>query len=299
MIDLWTEMTENQLVALEAFIGEWAVLIALVFFAFELFRLALLKKFSWLLVGDSIANFLTQVGFVAINLVVGFAFFLVLFYTVYEYFSITQLPMNWAWLLVCVVLADFVYYWEHRFMHRVGIGWATHTVHHSSPFFNLSVAFRFGPLDGIIPIFFHLPLAVLGFNPILILVAEALVLWYQTLLHTEVIGKLPRPIEYLFNTPSHHRVHHGSNPQYIDKNYGGIFIFWDRMFGTFEEENESVVYGLTEPLDSVNPFTVFFHGLTRLLRQIWHAPDWRTRMAYVIQPPGWEPAKHAAPEARE
>ena len=106
--------------------------------------------------------------------------------------------------------------------------------------------------------FFHLPLALMGFNPILIFLSESIVQLYQTLLHTEVVKKLPKPIEKIMNTPSHHRVHHGSNKQYHDKNYARIFIIWDRIFGTFAEEKEKVIYGITNALNSVNPFKVFF-----------------------------------------
>jgi len=183
----------------------------------------------------------------------------------------------------------FAYYWDHRLMHRIGLGWATHTVHHSSPHFNMSVAYRFGPLDAIFPILFSLPLVMLGFNPWLLLAAELFVQTYQAILHTEVIGKLPKPIEYIFNTPSHHRVHHGVNEQYWDRNYAGIFIIWDRMFGTFTEEKEKVLYGVSEPLDSVNPMKVFFHGFTRLFRDMSKTKGLKNKLAFLIKPPGWKP----------
>lgn len=164
------------------------------------------------------------------------------------------------------------YYWEHRFTHRDGIAWATHTVHHSSPYFSISVAHRFGPPDGYFPLFFHLPLVFAGFHPLLVLFAEAVFQLYQTLMHTEAIGKLPKPVEAVMNTPSHHRVHHGTNPQYIDKNYGSIFIVWDRLFGTFEEEREKVVYGISKQLNSIDPFLVFLHGISRLTREVVETP---------------------------
>ena len=172
---------------------------------------------------------------------------------------------------------------------RVGIAWASHTVHHSSPNFNISVAYRFGPMDDLWPVFFHIPLVLVGFNPFVVFFAEVFVQLYQTALHTEVIGKLPRPIEGIMNTPSHHRVHHGANDEYIDKNYGGIFIIWDRMFGTFAEEKDEVVYGITKPIDSVNPFVVFFHGLTRLWQEVRDTEGLRNKFALLIKPPGWRP----------
>lgn len=167
----------------------------------------------------------------------------------------------------------------------MGFAWGTHSVHHSSPYFNISVAYRFGPLDGVIALIFHLPLAALGFNPFIIFLSQAIVLLYQTFLHTETIGKLPIPIEMIFNTPSHHRVHHGRNSQYIDKNYAGMFIIWDKMFNTFAEEQEQVDYGITRPIDSVNPLIVFFHGYTRLFTRMREAKGLKNSLATLIYPP--------------
>lgn len=228
--------------------------------------------------------------FIGINLLLA-GVYIGVFYFVYEYFSVTQLPINIWTIIACIVLADIAYYWEHRAMHRFGIGWATHTVHHSSPYFNISVAYRFGPLDGVIPIFFHIPLAMLGFHPFMILFAEMVVQLYQTALHTETIGKLPKPIEAVMNTPSHHRVHHGSNPQYIDKNYAGIFIIWDKIFGTFKAEKEKVVYGVVPPINSINPLHVFFHGITGLFSKVWQARGFKHKLLYLIKPPGWQPGR--------
>ena len=241
------------------------------------------------MLGDAFANFGTLAMFYAVGYVLVGAAYVAGFYWFYLNLSITQLPINGWVILTCVLLADLAYYWEHRFMHRCGIGWATHTVHHSSPYFNISVAYRFGPLDGIMPFFFHLPLAILGFNPIVIIAAEGFVQLYQTLLHTEVVKKFPRPIEWLFNTPSHHRVHHGSNPEYIDKNYAGIFIIWDKLFGTFAEEKAKVTYGITVPVDSINPVKVFFIGLTRLAKQVKKADGLINKLGVIAMPPGWSP----------
>ena len=270
--------------------NNWMFIVSMGWLAFEALRLLYRKAVTWNIVGDTVANFVTFSAFSVITYVFIAAVYIGGFYYVYANFSITQLPTNGWTILACILLADLAYYWEHRMTHRVGIGWATHTVHHSSPYFNISVAYRFGPLDGIMPFFFHLPLAVLGFNPVLIFLSESLVLAYQTLLHTEVIRKLPRPIEAIFNTPSHHRVHHGSNKQYHDLNYAGILIVWDRMFGTFAEEKEKVVYGISDPIDSVNPITVFVHGLQRLGGKMLRARGWRNKLAYLWRPPEWEPS---------
>ncbi len=270
-------------------IDDWFFVFALAFLAFELVRYAIFRKLSWTLVGDTITNYITLALFIGLTVLFLGAFYITTFYYAYQ-FAIFDIDINWATIAVCVVLADLAYYWEHRFMHRVNLAWATHTVHHSSPFFNISVAYRFGPLDSFWPVFFHLPLVVLGFNPIVVLFAEVVVQVYQTILHTETIRKLPRPVEWIMNTPSHHRVHHGSNREYLDKNYGGIFIIWDRMFGTFREEQEEVVYGLVNPIDSINPLVAFLHGFHRLGKAIWEMKGFKNKLGVIFRPPGWKPS---------
>jgi len=258
------------------------------FFFLELIRYTVLKRLSWHLIGDSIANIITLIIFLGMEIILGILFLYQLYFWVYENISLWHLPLNSITIIFAILLADFAYYWDHRLMHRIGLGWATHTVHHSSPHFNMSVAYRFGPLDAIFPILFSLPIVMLGFNPWLLLAAELFVQTYQAILHTEVIGKLPKPIEYIFNTPSHHRVHHGVNRQYWDMNYAGIFI-WDRLFDTFALEEEKVVYGVSEPLNSINPFQVFFHGFTRLFRDMSKAKGLKNKLSFLIKPPGWKP----------
>lgn len=259
------------------------------FFIIELIRYKVLKRLNWEIIGDSITNIITLGAFILIEIVLAVLFLYQVYFWIYENMSMWHLPMNMVTIISCVLIADFAYYWDHRLMHRIGLGWATHTVHHSSPHFNMSVAYRFGPLDAIFPILFSLPIVMMGFNPWLLLAAELFVQTYQAILHTEIIGKLPRPIEFIMNTPSHHRVHHGVNRQYWDKNYAGILIIWDRMFGTFEEEQEEVRYGVTEPIKSINPIVVFFHGFTRLFRQMKQAKGIKNKLLYLIMPPGWKP----------
>lgn len=140
-------------------------------------------------------------------------------------------------------------------------------------------------MDALWPVFFHAPLVLFGFDPFAVVFAEAIVLLYQTALHTEVVGKLPRTIEAIFNTPSHHRVHHGSNPAYIDKNYGGMFIIWDRMFGTFAEEQEPVTFGIPKPLNTVNPLKVFLHKFQRLWRKVGEKSHLTDKLAVLVKPP--------------
>ncbi len=261
------------------------------FFILELIRYAYLKRLNKNLLLDSVANVVTFGAFLAIEIALGILAITKVYFWVYQNISLPHLELNWVTILSCIILADFAYYWEHRMMHRIGIGWATHTVHHSSPHFNMSVAYRFGPFDAIMPIIFSLPLVMLGFNPILVLLSEVFVQVFQTLLHTEIIGKLVKPVEYIFNTPSHHRVHHGSNRQYWDKNYAGIFIIWDRLLGTFEPEVEKVIYGISEPLKSTNPMKVFFHGITRFYRKLNQIEGVKNKLLVFVKPPDWMPKK--------
>ena len=258
------------------------------FFVLEMIRYAVQKRLTKDLIFDSVANVITFGGFFLVEIILGILAVTKIYFWVYEHLSLPHLPLNWVTIIACVLLADFAYYWEHRMMHRIGIGWATHTVHHSSEHFNMSVAYRFGPLDAVMPIIFSLPIVMLGFDPILVLLSEVFVQVFQTLLHTEIIGKLTKPVEFIFNTPSHHRVHHGSNRQYWDKNYAGILIIWDRMLGTFEPEVEKVKYGISEPLHSNNPIKVFFHGLGRLFRKIQRTQGVKNKFLVLIKPPDWE-----------
>ena len=261
------------------------------FFLLELIRYRVLERLDYKLLGDSVANVVTLFCFVAIEYAVGILFATKLYFWVYDAISLPHLSLNAVTIVACVLLADLAYYWDHRLMHRVGLGWATHTVHHSSPHFNMSVAYRFGPLDAVFPLLFSLPIVMLGFHPILVLLSEVFVQQFQAILHTEAIRKLPRPIEFVFNTPSHHRVHHGSNRQYWDKNYAGIFILWDRLFGTFEPEVEVVRFGISEPINSVNPLTVFLHGLQRLGRKLIGTRGIKNKARVLVKPPDWEPSE--------
>ena len=261
------------------------------FFFVELIRYTFLKRLSFDVIGDSVANVITFVCFVAIEYALGILFVTKLYFWIYANLSLPHLSLNWVTIVTCVLLVDLAYYWDHRMMHRIGVGWATHTVHHSSPHFNMSVAYRFGPLDAVFPLLFSFPIIMLGYNPILVLLSEVFVQQFQAILHTEVIRKLPRPIEYIFNTPSHHRVHHGSNRQYWDKNYAGALIIWDRLFGTFEPEVEPVAYGISQPINSNNPITVFLHGIQRLAVKIRRTKGVRNKLRVLVKPPSWNASR--------
>ncbi|WP_395310961.1 sterol desaturase family protein [Mycobacterium sp. AMU20-3851] len=194
----------------------------------------------------------------------------------------------WVWVLA-IVGADLAYYAQHRMQHRVRLFWAAHSVHHSSQHFNMSTAVR---LPWLIPGRFltsvvYVPLALVGVPAWMIFLSQAVVLLYQYPLHTERIGKLHPAIEFVFNTPSHHRVHHGSNNPYLDKNYAGILIIWDRMFNSYADEIERVRYGLTHNIDTYNPIKVNFHEFGLMVRDVWRARSWRARVGYLLRPPGW------------
>ena len=201
-------------------------------------------------------------------------------------------PVTWQWIVVAVFVTDFFYYFSHRAHHRVRVLWASHVVHHSSRHYNLATALR-QPWTNFTGWIFYVPMAVMGFHPAVMAFSYGVNLVYQFWIHTERIDKLPRPFEYVFNTPSHHRVHHGSQGSYLDRNYGGIVILWDRLFGTFTPETERVVYGLTKNIDTFNPLRVAFHEYVSIARNVMSASSWRGRIGYVFGEPGWKPAAKA------
>jgi sterol desaturase/sphingolipid hydroxylase (fatty acid hydroxylase superfamily) len=178
---------------------------------------------------------------------------------------------DWRLWVLAIVGLDFLYYWWHRASHESNILWAAHVVHHQSEDYNLAVALRQAYFTSLTSTLFYLPLAVLGVPTEVYLISNAISLLYQFWIHTELVDRLPAWYEWLFNTPSHHRVHHGINPQYLDRNHAAIFMLWDRLFGTFEPEVEPPVYGITEPLDSFNPLWANFHRLVELAQEAWGA----------------------------
>jgi sterol desaturase/sphingolipid hydroxylase (fatty acid hydroxylase superfamily) len=191
-----------------------------------------------------------------------------------------------------LVMWDFLYYWDHRFMHEVRLLWANHVSHHSSQRYNLSTALR-QPWSGIITAWVFLPMPLLGFTARQTRVAGQLNLLYQYWIHTEAIDRLPAPVERVLNTPSHHRVHHGANRQYLDKNYGGILILWDRLFGTFEPEVRRVKYGLTKNIGTYNPLRIAYHEFADIARDVVRAKGLRAKWHHVFGRPGWAPAATA------
>lgn len=194
----------------------------------------------------------------------------------------------WAWLAL-FLLDDFSYYWFHRANHEVRLLWAGHVNHHSSQYMNFGTALRQGVGERIHKFLFWLWLPLLGFDPAMILTMISINLFYQFWVHTETVGKLPTWFEFVFNTPSHHRVHHGSNVRYLDCNHGGVLIIWDRLFGTFspETDSEPVVYGLTKNIETDNPWIVLTHEYAAILRDVRRATTWRDKLSYLILAPGW------------
>jgi sterol desaturase/sphingolipid hydroxylase (fatty acid hydroxylase superfamily) len=197
-------------------------------------------------------------------------------------------PLAWTALFLGV---EWCYYWQHRAGHEVRWFWASHCVHHSVRHFNLSAAYRLGWTAGVSGLaFFYLPLALAGFHPGAIFGILALNLLWQFWLHTELVPRLG-PLEWVLNTPSHHRVHHATNLRCLDRNYGGVLIVFDRLLGTFAAEpaNERLRYGLVSPIDSHNPLVIVFHEWRAMLHDVAHAHHWKTRLRFLIRPPGWRP----------
>jgi sterol desaturase/sphingolipid hydroxylase (fatty acid hydroxylase superfamily) len=267
-------------------IPAFVLLLAVEYFSFKYAQREDLKGYE---AQDTRASLSMGLGNVFINagwkLVV-----LVIFAGLYELTPL-RIPEEavWAWVLL-FFLDDFAYYWFHRISHEVRLFWASHVVHHSSEHFNLSTALRqtWVPMT-YFP--FWMPIALLGYKPYMILTMQAVSLMYQFWIHTERIRKLPRPFEFVFNTPSHHRVHHGANDIYLDRNYAGIMIIWDRMFGSFQGEEERVRYGLTKNIGTFRPLRVAFHEYRAMWRDVKAADNWHDRLGYVFGGPAWQPGK--------
>lgn len=197
----------------------------------------------------------------------------------------------WVFVLA-FVLDDLAYYWIHRFGHRMRWMWAAHVIHHSSQHYNLSTALRQTWTGNLTPkIFFRWPIFLIGIHPGIVFFCAGINLVYQFWIHTESIKKMPIWFEAIMNTPSHHRVHHANNPRYLDANYAGVFIIWDKLFGTFisEQESEAPRYGLVRDLGTFNPLRVAFHEWVGIVQDLWTAKSIKDRLFFLIKPPGWTP----------
>jgi len=243
-------------------------------------------------VGDLSCGVLQQVAdvFLKAALFAGYA-------GLYSHYRLFEIPTNaaWAWA-ACFLGQDFLYYWFHRFSHEVNAGWAAHVVHHQSEEYNLTVALRQGAFQPAVSWVFYLPLALVGFPPAMFLAVSAFDTLYQFWIHTRLVGRLG-PLEWVLNTPSHHRVHHGRNPRYIDRNHGGTLIVWDRLFGTFAREQEEPVYGITKPLASFNPVWANLHYWAEMWDVARRAARPLDRLLVLFMRPGWRPADLGGPLA--
>ncbi|MCL2730501.1 MAG: sterol desaturase family protein [Actinomycetia bacterium] len=199
-----------------------------------------------------------------------------------------RVPVHWWTILLMLLAQDFFYYWSHRGHHVIRVLWACHVVHHSSRNFNLSTALR-QPWTSLTSWPFYLPLIALGVHPAALAFCSSVNLVYQFWIHTERVDKLSRPLEFVLNTPSHHRVHHASQGSYLDRNFGGILIVWDRLFGSFTAETERPVYGLTKNISTYNPIRVATHEYAAIAHDVAAADAWRDKMRHLLLGPGWRP----------
>lgn len=213
------------------------------------------------------------------------------FLLVYDNFRFFTIPVVW-WSFILIFFADdFAYYWFHRISHECRFFWASHVVHHSSEHYNLSTALRQTWSGSFYSFVFWLWLPLIGFHPGMIMLQMSISLLYQFWIHTETIDKMPSWFESVMSTPSHHRVHHGSNPLYLDRNHGGILIIWDKIFGTFQPEvpEEKVVYGLVKNIDTFNPIKIaFIEWINMFKDSLYNKISIKNRLLYLIKPPGWK-----------
>jgi sterol desaturase/sphingolipid hydroxylase (fatty acid hydroxylase superfamily) len=233
----------------------------------------------------------SSLAMVAGNVVTGLALasFVGAAYYLASRVAIFHIPFTWWGLALCFFAEDLAYYWFHRTAHAQRWFWASHVVHHSSQFYNLATALRqtwTGNLS--LSFAFWLPLMIVGFPPAMVVMFSGYSLIYQFWIHTETVGRLG-PLEWVLNTPSHHRVHHAVNPRYLDTNFGGVLVIWDRLFGTFAQEvpSDRPRYGIVHQLDTFNPLRIAFHEWLAILSDLRGARTWRERWLYLFGPPGW------------
>jgi len=233
------------------------------------------------------ANVLIGIGNGLLSLTAYGLIFIVTLWLV-EQVVLWHIPINvYTWILA-VMAADFSYYWMHRIEHKVRFLWAIHSVHHSSKEFDLTTGLRLAWVEGLFEWAFFVPMVLLGFDVVQVTMGIIVVVAYQTWIHTEHIGKLGY-LDKIINTPSVHRVHHGSNVKYIDKNFGGILMLWDKLFGTYQAEEEKVMYGLLQNIDTSNPISINFYEWKEMFKDIRKAKSFKDKWKYILKPPGWSP----------
>lgn len=251
--------------------------------------IARMRGLSYYRMNDAIANLSCGIG----SQISGIFLKTVTFigYTWLYQNSIWKIEDNIITFVLLFIGVDFFYYWFHRLAHEISILWGSHVVHHQSEEYNLTVALRQAWLQGAFSWVFYLPLAVVGFSPASFLTIASLQTLYQFWIHTKLIDRMHPAFEYVFNTPSHHRVHHGVNPKYIDKNHGGTLIIFDRWFGTFQAEDEEVVYGITKQTNSWNPVWVNFEYWIDLFKEAFRVHTIKNFILMMVKAPGWKPAE--------
>ncbi|MFT3729748.1 MAG: sterol desaturase family protein [Terricaulis sp.] len=271
----------------------------IVTYAVPFFVLTIIIEMIWVRVAkkgryqvtDSFSSLAMGFGNQIVGTLFGAAIVIGAYGLVYQYRLFT-LPWTWPVMLACFFAEDLAYYWFHRIAHERRFFWASHVVHHSSQHYNLTTALRqtwTGALG--FNFIFWLPLLYLGFPPLMVLMFSSISLVYQYWIHTELIDRMWAPFEFVMNTPSHHRVHHAINAKYLDANYAGVLIIWDRMFGSFvpEDKKEPPRYGIVSQLGTFNPFRIAFHEWAGIFRDVAGAKSLREVAGYIFGPPGWSP----------
>jgi len=230
--------------------------------------------------------YLSSLNFSLDILVRGVCLAVLIYFTQFKFYDAqSNLSSFWYWTIL-LITQDFMFYWLHRVDHYCRLFWAVHVTHHSSEEFNLTVGFRSSVFQPLYRFVYFIPLSLIGFDPFDVMFMYAATQIYGILIHTKTVGKLG-VLEWVLSTPSHHRVHHGSNIKYLDKNMGMVFIIWDRLFGTFEEETEEVVFGLTENIKSYNPIKMVFHEWKAIVDDVKKETTFKNKLMYIFGPPGW------------
>lgn len=221
------------------------------------------------------------------NIIISTWIKVVLFYMAVWIYNLVpwRMEFNWWTFIPCYIIFDFFSYWAHNISHRQRFWWATHVAHHSGEHYNLSVSFRLSWVQ-YLKIIFLFPVPLMGFHPVIFFVTNQVAILFQFWVHTEYIRTLPRVFEYILATPSNHRVHHGSQEKYLDKNFGATFIIWDRLFGTYQKEEEQVVYGITTNIGNKNnPIYINFHEYASMWKDICSTKSWKVKLFYVFGSP--------------
>ncbi len=271
--------------------------LALIFIAAEMFFNWYYKK-GLISFQEAVANFGTALGNQTVNVLVAAGVYVIYGY-LWEHYRVFTIEMN-VWTFILLLLSvDFVFYWVHRWGHAINIMWAAHSPHHSAEEMNYFVALRASVTQRLTSFLFFWVLTIVGFQPIHIYMMAGIHLFIAFLHHTEFVPKLWKPIEFLFTTPSHHRVHHGVNFKYLDKNFGEFLIIWDRIFGSFEVEDEKVVYGIYDHPKSWNPISINFHFYVVLWKLAYAAPNWWDKVRIWFMPTGWRPKGLELPPKNE